>query len=57
MYVNRKIRFHFLADHIEQPLNVFEEKRKISKSFQNGRLPSDPNTQTLVKEVKEVSIN
>lgn len=49
----RKCNFLFLADHIEQPLNVYEEKRKISKSFQNGISPSDPSTQTLVKEVKE----
>ncbi|XP_024221034.1 myelin regulatory factor isoform X3 [Bombus vancouverensis nearcticus] len=39
-----------ISDHIEQPLNVYEEKRKISKSFQNGISPSDPSTQTLVKE-------
>ncbi|XP_076390091.1 myelin regulatory factor isoform X4 [Megachile rotundata] len=39
-----------ISDHIEQPLNVHEEKRKITKGFQNGINPSDPSTQTLVKE-------
>ncbi|XP_012263799.2 myelin regulatory factor-like protein isoform X3 [Athalia rosae] len=39
-----------LSDHLEQPLSVHEEKRKLSKGFQNGISPSDPNTQTLVKE-------
>ncbi|XP_034191121.1 myelin regulatory factor isoform X1 [Osmia lignaria lignaria] len=39
-----------IPDHIEQPLNVHEEKRKITKGFQNGINPSDPSTQTLVKE-------
>ncbi|XP_076277743.1 myelin regulatory factor homolog 1 isoform X3 [Lasioglossum baleicum] len=39
-----------ISDHIEQPLNVHEEKRKISKGFQNGISPSDPSTQTIVKE-------
>lgn len=29
-----------------------EEKRKLSKGFQNGISPSDPSTQTLVKEVQ-----
>lgn len=57
MCVNKKFLFYFLADHIEQPLNVYEEKRKISKSFQNGISPSDPSTQTLVKEVREISVN
>lgn len=42
----------FLADHLEQPLSMpHEEKRKLSKGFQNGISPSDPSTQTLVKEV------
>ncbi|KAG7214080.1 hypothetical protein KM043_001442 [Ampulex compressa] len=39
-----------ISDHLEQPLNVHEEKRKTSKGFQNGISPSDPSTQTLVKE-------
>lgn len=50
--VCNKCDYLLLADHIEQPLNVHEEKRKISKGFQNGISPSDPSTQTLVKEVK-----
>lgn len=41
----------FLADHLEQPLSIHEEKRKLTKGFQNGISPSDPSTQTLVKEV------
>lgn len=37
---------------MEQPLSMpHEEKRKLSKGFQNGISPSDPSTQTLVKEV------
>lgn len=41
-----------LADYLEQPLSMpHEEKRKLTKSFQNGISPSDPSTQTLVKEV------
>lgn len=36
--------------HLDQPLSIHEEKRKLSKGFQNGISPSDPNTQTLVKE-------
>jgi len=41
------------ADHLEQPLSMpHEEKRKSSKGFQNGIGPSDPSTQTLVKEVQ-----
>ncbi|XP_023288931.1 myelin regulatory factor, partial [Orussus abietinus] len=39
-----------LLDHLEQPLNVHDEKRKLSKGFQNGISPSDPSIQTLVKE-------
>ncbi|XP_015586527.1 myelin regulatory factor isoform X4 [Cephus cinctus] len=39
-----------LLDHLEQPLSIHEEKRKSSKGFQNGISPSDPNTETLVKE-------
>ncbi|XP_011136299.1 myelin regulatory factor-like protein isoform X1 [Harpegnathos saltator] len=39
-----------ISDHLEQPLNIHEEKRKINKGFQNGISPSDPSTQTLVKE-------
>ncbi|XP_035723280.1 myelin regulatory factor-like protein isoform X7 [Vespa mandarinia] len=39
-----------ISDHLEQPLNIHEEKRKVSKGFQNGINPSDPSTQTLVKE-------
>lgn len=41
-----------LADYLEQPLSMpHEEKRKLTKGFQNGISPSDPSTQTLVKEV------
>ncbi|XP_011631740.1 myelin regulatory factor-like protein isoform X1 [Pogonomyrmex barbatus] len=40
-----------ISDHLEQPLSMpHEEKRKLSKGFQNGISPSDPSTQTLVKE-------
>lgn len=43
----------FLADHLEQPLSMpHEEKRKLSKGFQNGISPSDPSTQTFIKEVQ-----
>lgn len=42
---------YFAADHLEQPVSIHEEKRKLSKGLQNGISPSDPNTQTLVKEV------
>ncbi|KAJ8666819.1 hypothetical protein QAD02_008481 [Eretmocerus hayati] len=37
-------------DHLEQPQSIHEEKRKLSKGIQNGISPSDPSTQTLVKE-------
>ncbi|XP_043289934.1 myelin regulatory factor-like protein isoform X2 [Venturia canescens] len=36
--------------HLEQPLSIHEEKRKLNKGLQNGISPSDPSTQTLVKE-------
>ncbi|XP_033223232.1 myelin regulatory factor-like protein isoform X2 [Belonocnema kinseyi] len=39
-----------LSDHLEQPVSIHEEKRKLSKGLQNGISPSDPSTQTLVKE-------
>ncbi|KAK0176222.1 hypothetical protein PV328_000377 [Microctonus aethiopoides] len=39
-----------IPDSLEQPLAVHEEKRKLSKGLQNGISPSDPSTQTLVKE-------
>ncbi|XP_011684801.1 PREDICTED: myelin regulatory factor-like protein isoform X1 [Wasmannia auropunctata] len=40
-----------ISDHLEQPLSMpHEEKRKLNKGFQNGISPSDPSTQTLVKE-------
>ncbi|XP_066593418.1 myelin regulatory factor-like protein isoform X2 [Prorops nasuta] len=39
-----------ITEHLEQPLNIHEEKRKLNKGFQNGISASDPSTQTLVKE-------
>ncbi|XP_043478322.1 myelin regulatory factor isoform X1 [Leptopilina heterotoma] len=39
-----------ISDHLEQPVSIHEEKRKLSKGLQNGISPSDPSTQTLVKE-------
>ncbi|XP_025266515.1 myelin regulatory factor-like protein isoform X3 [Camponotus floridanus] len=41
-----------ISDHLEQPLSMsHEEKRKLAKGFQNGISPSNPSTQTLVKEI------
>lgn len=39
-----------ISDHIEQPLNMHEDKRKGRKGSQNGISLSNPSTQTLVKE-------
>ncbi|XP_074097384.1 uncharacterized protein LOC141526324 isoform X1 [Cotesia typhae] len=39
-----------MSIHLEQPLGVHEEKRKLNKGMQNGISPADSSTQTLVKD-------